>query len=107
MFGERWTFTKGELVDRGKMMIVVTYDQNQRLYGKDAVNLSVEELMYCLTYKYFYRWRFTRAFFELTTATAQLRVDLMNVWMEHVMYLEMRETIKFKGWLEERWESCL
>lgn len=110
VFGEGWAFTKGVPIDRGclggkKAMVVVTCGQEQRFYGKDAVNLSVEELMYPFTYRCFQRCGFTplrtQAFFGVGTAAPQLRVDMLNAWAEHVMYLETREAIEFKGPPEE------
>jgi NAD(P)H dehydrogenase (quinone) len=110
VFGEGWAFTKGEIVDRGclsgkKAMVVVTCGQEQRFYGKDSINVSVEELMYPLTYRCFQRCGFTplrtQAFFGVGTASPQLRVDMLNGWAEHVMYLETREAIEFKGPPEE------
>lgn len=75
------------------------------LYGKDSVNLSVEELMYPFTYRCFQRCGFTplrtQAFFGVATASPQTRVDMINAWAEHVMVLDMRETIEFKGLAED------
>jgi hypothetical protein len=88
-----------------KAMIAVTCGQDQRFYGKDAINLSIEELMYPITYRCFQRCGFTplktQAFFGLATASPQLRVDMMNGWAEHVMFLETREAIEFKKPAEE------
>jgi NAD(P)H dehydrogenase (quinone) len=110
VFGEGWAFTKAEPADRGclagkRAMVVVTCGQVQRFYGKDAVNVSVEELMYPFTYSCFHRCGFTplrtQAFFGVGTASAQLRVDMLNAWAEHVMYLETREAIEFRAPPEE------
>jgi NAD(P)H dehydrogenase (quinone) len=106
VFGEGWAFTKGDIVDRGSMtgkkaMIAVTCGQEQRFYGKDSINLTIEELMYPITYRCFQRCGFTplrtQAFFGLATAGPQLRVDMINAWAEHIMFLETREVIEFKG----------
>jgi putative NADPH-quinone reductase len=106
VFGERWAFTKGDIVDRGSMtgkkaMIAVICGQEQRFYGKDSINLTIEELMYPITYRCFQRCGFTplrtQAFFGVGSAGPQVRVDMINAWAEHMMFLETREAIEFKG----------
>jgi NAD(P)H dehydrogenase (quinone) len=105
VFGEGWAYAKMDVVDRyfmtgKKAMVAVTCGQDRRFYGKDAVNVSVEELMCPLTCRCFQRCGFTplrtQAFFGLATAEPQLRVDMINAWAEHIMNLETRETIEFQ-----------
>ena len=104
VFGEGWAYSPDQRFSKGfmagkKAMVVVTTGQDQLYYGKDAINLSVEELMYPLTYNCFAMCGFTplrtQAFFGLATADPQLRVDMINAWAEHVMNLESRETIDY------------
>ncbi|KAK8870382.1 hypothetical protein M9Y10_008264 [Tritrichomonas musculus] len=104
VFGEGWAFAPNNEYDKGymagkKAMVAVTLGQEQYYYGKDAINVSVEELMYPLTYRCFAKCGFTplrtQAFFGLNTADPQQRVDMINAWAEHVMSLESRETIEF------------
>ncbi|OHT11973.1 Flavodoxin-like fold family protein [Tritrichomonas foetus] len=104
VFGEGWAFAPNQQFEKGymagkKAMVVVTCGQDQMYYGKDAINISVEELMYPLTYRCFAMCGFTplrtQTFFGLSTADPQARVDMLNAWAEHVMNLESREVIEF------------
>ena len=104
VFGEGWAFAPGQTFDKAcmagkKAMAVVTCGQDQMFYGHHAVNVSVEELMYPLTFRCFAFCGFTplrtQAFFGVQTADAQTRVDMLNGWAEHVMTLQKREEIQF------------
>ena len=104
VFGEGWAVAPGQTFDKGcmagkKAMVVVTCGQDQVMYGKDALNVSVEELMYPLTFRCFAYCGFTplrtQAFFGVQTADAQMRVDMLNGWAEHVMKLQKRDEIQF------------
>lgn len=104
IFGEGWAFAPNQQFDKGfmagkKAMVVVTCGQDQMYYGKSSINVSVEELMYPLTYRCFAMCGFTplrtQAFFGLATANPQQRVDMINAWAEHVMTLESREAIEY------------
>lgn len=104
VFGEGWAYAPNQTFDKGymagkKAMVVVTCGQDQTFYGKDAINLTIEELMYPLTFRCFAYCGFTplrtQAFFGLANADGQLRVDMLNGWGEHVMNLESRDAIEF------------
>jgi NAD(P)H dehydrogenase (quinone) len=105
VFGEGWawgpdqTYSQGYMAGK-KAMMVVTCGQDQRYYAKDAVNLSVEELMYPMLFRCLAKCGFTclrtQTFFGVETAAAQMRVDMLNAWAEHVMNLESREVIEFQ-----------
>lgn len=105
VFGEGWAFAPSDKFDKGHMlgkkaMVVVTCGQTQDFYGKESINVTVEELMYPLTFRCFAKCGFTplrsQAFFGLQTADAQTRVDMLNGWAEHVMTLETREEIPYQ-----------
>ncbi|EAY23002.1 Flavodoxin-like fold family protein [Trichomonas vaginalis G3] len=111
VFGEGWAFSdtsKGRtgFMTGKKAMVCVTLGMNQSFYGKDSVHITVEELMYNLTFRCFAQCGFTplrtQAFFGLLNADPQTRVDMLNSWSEHVMNLESRETIEFVISEEER-----
>jgi NAD(P)H dehydrogenase (quinone) len=105
VFGEGWAWGPGQTYSKGylagkKAMVVVACGQDQRFYGKDAVNLSVEELMYPLLFRCLAKVGFTclrtQTFFGVETVGPQARVDMINAWAEHVMTLETREAIEFQ-----------
>ncbi|KAH0789700.1 NAD(P)H-dependent oxidoreductase [Histomonas meleagridis] len=105
VFGEGWAFTESQSYTKGfmagkKAMVIVTVGQEQMYYGKDSLNISIEELMYPLTFRCFAKCGFTplrtQAFFGLYTADAQKRIDMLNAWGEHVLDLWSRESIKFE-----------
>lgn len=104
VFGEGWAFAhrhtfKSGFMNGKKAMVVVTCGQDQQYYGPESLNVTVEELMYNLTFRCFAMTGFTplrtQAFFGLQTADPQTRVDMINAWAEHVMELETREHIEF------------
>jgi NAD(P)H dehydrogenase (quinone) len=103
VFGEGWAWTTGQTEKLNmagkKAMVVVSCGQDQRFYGKGAINVTIEELMYPLTFRCFYRCGFTplrsQAIFGVATAQPQDRIDMINGWAEHVMTLETRDAIEF------------
>jgi NAD(P)H dehydrogenase (quinone) len=110
VFGEGWAWGPGQTYSKGylagkKAMMVITCGQDQRFYGNDAVNVTVEELMYPILFRCLAKVGFTclrtQAFFGVETANAQARVDILNGWAEHVMNLETREAIEFQTEQEE------
>jgi putative NADPH-quinone reductase len=110
VFGEGWAWAPNQTFDKGymagkKAMVVVTCGQDQIFYGKDAVNLTVEELMYPLLFRCLAKCGFTclrtQTFFGIQNAEPQMRVDMLNAWAEHVMNLEKRDAIEFQIQTEE------
>ena len=104
VFGEGWAFSPNQIFDKGFMsgkraMMVVVTPQTQNFYGKEAINVTVEELMYNMTFRCFARCGFTalrtQAFFGLGTASPQLQVDMLNAWSERVRDLRTREVIEY------------
>jgi len=110
VFGEGWAFASNMTGRNGfmvgkKAMVVVTCGLEQSFYGKDKIHVSVEELMYSLTFSAalcgFTPLR-TQAFFGLHTADSKRRTDMINAWGEHVANLESREEIEFILTSEEK-----
>lgn len=104
IFGEGWAFAPNQQFDQGfmagkKAMMVVVAGQEQSFYGKESINVSVEELMYSMTFRCFARCGFTplrtQAFFGLSTASPQKKVEMINAWSERVRDLATRPIIEY------------
>ena len=72
VFGEGWAFSPNSIGKNGFMngkraMVVVTTGLDQTFYGKNSIHISVEELMYPLTFRCFANCGFSPSSSSLPT----------------------------------------